>query len=187
MKTIFTLLFICSATFACSQTNENPTTTENANEKSTVVKQIKKETKRKSYDTLDTLKMIFERIDAVHQLISKQEEKIASEYKIPMEELKKQHLADETLLLSKSTEISALNKNISDLTGQLKMKDEQVSKLTNEVTSVKNEVLSKQALIDQLAQQINLQIGLLKNAPYSTDPLWIDQLINTCKIGRAHV
>ena len=150
MKTIFILLFICSASLANAQKGK------------------------------DTLKIIFERIDAVHQLISKQEEKITSEYKRPMEELKKQHLTDDSLLSSKSTEIRKLNETISGLTGQLKMKDEQVSKLTNEVTSVKNETLSKQGLIDQLAQQINLQIGLLKNAPYSTDPLWIDQLMNTC-------
>jgi type I site-specific restriction endonuclease len=177
MKTIFILLFICSASLANAQTIENQTSTENTNEKNSVVDQVKKETRRKG---TDTLKMIFERIDAVHQLISKQEEKIASDYKLPMEELKKQHLTDDSLLFSKSTEIRKLNETISGLNSQLKMKDEQLSKLTNDVTSVKNETLSKQALIDQLAQQINLQIGLLKNASYSTDPLWIDQLMNTC-------
>lgn len=177
MKTIFTLLLICSATVACAQIKENPTTNENTIEKKSEVEQIKKETKRKS---TDTLKMIFERIDAVHQLISKQEEKIASEYKRPMEELKKQHHIDDSLLFSKSMEIGSLNETISGLNDLIKMKDEQVGKLTKDAANVKNEIVTKQALNDQLAQQINLQIGLLKNAPYSTDPLWIDQLINTC-------
>ena len=128
----------------------------------------------------DTLKLIFERIDSLYLLMAKQEEKIASEYKGPMQTLKSQHLNDSTLLLLKSFEISNLNKKINELNDLLKTNDQEVTRLTKDILSLNNEISSKQELINQLAQKINLQIGGLKNGSYTMDPFWIDKLINTC-------
>lgn len=173
MKTTITSLFLFFVHLSFSQDLFSPLDTkESINEK-----YLDKKIQRKN---TDTLKLIFQRIDSLYLLVANQEKKIAAEYKLPLEQMKVQQAKSDSIIGRQTSEINALKQEASTFVAEKNKKEEEIKKLNEQAKKSTTEINLKQENIDLIAQQINQQIQGLKNASYTMDPLWIDQLINTC-------
>lgn len=173
MKTIVTILFLFFVHLSYSQDLFSPLETKESINENYHDKKIQRK-------NTDTLKLIFQRIDSLYLLVANQEKKIASEYKLPLEQMKVQQAKSDSLIARQTLEINALKQEATNFIAEKNKKEEQIKKLNDDATKLTAEITLKQNNIDLIAQQINQQIQVLKNASYTIDPAWIDQLINTC-------
>jgi predicted RNase H-like nuclease (RuvC/YqgF family) len=94
--------------------------------------------------------------------------------------MKVQQAKSDSLIARQTLDIHALKQEATNFIAEKNKKEEQIKKLNDDASKLTAEITLKQNNIDLIAQQINQQIQVLKNASYTIDPAWIDQLINTC-------
>lgn len=172
MKTLLTfLLFIAFNQLTAQELFEAPSPILSNHENHSLFNSME----GKKHKTTDTLKLIYQRIDSLYQLYANLEQKMVSEYKAPMEELKEQHRKDTAV-------INFTNKNISKLNDSIKFLKDQNAKNVEKLNVTQKAEQGKQAQLDLLAAQLNQQIACLKNAPFTLDATWLNQLQTSCDL-----
>jgi hypothetical protein len=107
MKTIVTILFLFFVHLSYSQDLFSPLETKESINENYHDKKIQRK-------NTDTLKLIFQRIDSLYLLVANQEKKIASEYKLPLEQMKVQQAKSDSLIARQTLEIHALKQETTN-------------------------------------------------------------------------
>jgi hypothetical protein len=179
MKTLLTfLLFIAFNQLTAQELFEAPSPILSNHENHSLFNSME----GKKHKTTDTLKLIYQRIDSLYHLYATLEQKMALEYKAPIENLKNQLKTDSAALATSTGELILLKGKISTLEEQLKNKDQQITKNAKAIEDAQIAEQGKQGQLDQLAAQLNQQIACLKNASYTLDPIWVNQLQTSCDL-----